>query len=476
MTQRANERGQEPLNNLSTLTSAKTLSDIAMRNRLAEERASSELRMRNISETERLMLMRQLASEGIKVSEDMTMDELARAKRDFLSTSADNQFRAIRAQVKMAKSEQKQAYDRIHSIASQTTMGGIGPEGKARRIEALRTALNDPAARLLPDKVREQLHAVLAEGKDPSTAVQSAVEQMQAFWTGKGWTESTRYANAAQFLQAYTAPLMTSTAESQRVELVGAMKLLDDSTKQVQTLMHDAWNHIGSKGGLLSQNLVDEFTADENHPPNNPADALGDIGGRGSDQFLSTDKGPRPVKSVPTGSTGVRPDAAPVPGAASTRSAFGVPATVSSPAAANAMFNPSGFQPGAIPNPFSKVISDEPSPFEAAQAANAAMRPSPGQIQAFRAATIAQSPRPTMGPQLLVQATPGERMQVENMVRAGLKSKGLDDDAIEQFLSESNQKLAQGDPQAVASANQLLNMVRSAAASPLGNPQAEAAQ
>src|SRR5579859_6596528 len=174
MTQAANERGQQPVANFSALMTGKSLSDLARRQHLQDvsserqyEQTSADLaskrRIKEYTEDERLRAVKEMADQGVPVKADMSMDDLAQAKRDFMTQRATTQLGVIQAQMGAAQSKQQQAFDTIHRIASAPNLGN-----KEQRIQALRTALNDPAAAKLPDSVRASLWNIISTNQDPA--------------------------------------------------------------------------------------------------------------------------------------------------------------------------------------------------------------------------------------------------------------------------------------------------------------------
>jgi hypothetical protein len=457
----ANVRGAEPLNNFSALMTGKSIADLARRQHLqdvASERGyeqtaaglSSKRRMKEDAEFERLRAVKEMADQGIPVRSDMTLDELASAKREFLTTKAGTQLDVIKSQMAQAQQKQKDAFDTIHRIASSPNLGN-----KEQRIQALRTALNDPAAAKLPDSVRSQLWNIVSTNQDPAKAVDTAVKGLQSYGGTKGlfsgFTTKDQLSNAQGFMQAYLGPLQASATETQKYDLAAAVRGLEDANKQAETLNQMAYAHIGANAAFLPKESMTDWTASAGHPadPNAVMD-----------------------KVVP------KPQAAPTPAAAPTAPqtrpfAGGQPSPMQqsmSDWAGTGGFAGTGNFPGGSTTQVPSFSDLATVTSNALSNDRPDLPPGAQEINAFRAATVAQSPRPGVGGTVLVQATPEERMKAENMVRMGLRAKGLPQDQIDQFISQANQKLQSGDAQAIQQANQLLNMVRSAGNSPLASP------
>jgi hypothetical protein len=461
MTERANAQGAQPLANFSALMSGRSqhLADLASERAYEQSaaEAGSQRRIREYTEDERLRAVKEMADQGVPVKSGMSMDELANAKRDFMTQRATTQLGLIQAQMDSARSKQQQAFDAIHRIAASPNLGT-----KEQRLQALRVALNDPSAARLPDSTRAALMATLAKGEDPAKQLDQAITEMGSSYFGskgsgifsafQGLTQSQRLGYAQAFQQAYLQALQPAASETQKTDLISAMKMLDDSSKQVEALNQQAFAHFGANAGFLPKEALSDWTA-KHGAPANPNDVMSAAGAnRPQVQAAAPRNAPPPTNPM----------------------APRAPAGADIQQSMNAMSATGGFAGRAnvpvsgvgIVNPFANVIPDEPSPLDTQQSAANAQPTTPGQVAAFRAATIAQSPRPGVGGTILVQATPQEKTKVETMVRAGLQAKGLSQPQIDAFISQSNDAIAKGNPTAIQSANQLLRLVRQSGQAP----------
>jgi len=455
------------LDNLTNLMTAKSFADRQRQQHLediASERgyeqtaaqAASKRRMAEENERERVLALRQMADQGIPVRSDMSLDEAASAKKEFMTQRAGTQLDLIKSQMEAAQDKQKQAFDTIHRIASTPNLGN-----KEQRIQALRNALNDPSAAKLPDSVRAQLWNVISTNQDPAKAVDQAVQGLHSYWGTQGlfsgFFTKDQLANAQEFLQAYLKPLQDSASETQKADLMGAMKALEDANRERQILVQQAYSHIGANAGFLPPSVIKD-TMKMLGPESNPNDVMKAV----SSNPAVTNPTAAPVTTAPQNPRPARPFNQTTP-IQQSMNAF----SDTGGFAGKANFAPDSGNPdtqGSIFSNVGTVLGD------AISGDRADLPPGPNEIQSFRAATRFMNPQPAVGPQQLVQATPQEKQQIELLVRSGLRQKGLPESQINQFIAQSNQKIQAGDPTAIQGANSLLKILRNASQSPLGLP------
>ena len=487
LNQEENARGAEPLANFSALMTGRSLANLARSQQLQdiasqrqfttqEQEQASKRRMAERAEDERLLAARQAAGEGIPgIDQNSSLADIASAKQRFLGNKASVQLDILDAQ----RSEAQQKQQRLMNEAIQSVYGGENDDprfAEARR-EALQSTLAGPSARVIPQDVRNQLQSILANNQDPRKAVNDTVRFLQdrglkyIGWLVPGYhTPDEAFSQASNFFNAYKTALDARVGTERQAELAVKLKAFDDANKQAEALNQQAWAHIGANAAFLPKETIQEWTS-KNGPPANPNSVF-------SPSDLSKPPGtanPNPSQySTPAGPPNTQAPAMPAPGApansgASVLPSFGPGGSIFSPTI-NTFRNPSPAPPLPISDESLANIAGMNRQVPALSGIRVNQPISRNDLATFAInKSLAGGPAGQPG-SALIPASPAEKAQVESLVRFGLKAKGFSDDQVEDFIAKGNQGVASGDPQAIATANQLLKMVRVGSAAPPASP------
>lgn len=481
--ERALARGAQPLEEFGNLMVGKSLGDLARSRHLEDvgsERqyeqgaavAAAKRRMAEQAETERLMTVRGLADQGVPIKADMTMDQLAKSKRQFMIDRATGQLAAYKSFAGAMQERQQKAYnDLLQTMASKAGT----PKDRA---EALQAALADPSARQIPDADRRQLQQMLISGKDPQTAVQQVVQRMQdrgSKWFG--WLPGMRgpgraFNEAESFFQAYTGALQARVGPQQMAEVQARMEEFRSANKEALVAKQQVLTHVLANRNFIPSDQAKE--AIDDHSSNDPnAIMAAAMANPNQDQFMGTDKGPKfgPPADEPPAPMITEPSP---PSLSDTMDSSGLVGAAKqlAPSFARTAAGTLGALVGPTTSAVASAIPGSVSALGDLAATGAkkvaGMFPTSGlDSQGINSLLFGPGKVDSQAPQQLMPATPAEEAQAQAIVRLGLKRKGMSDDQANQFIQSEKAKAMAGDQASIAGHNSILKMVRNANSNPL---------
>lgn len=258
----------------SRAQTALKLADIARQERRADIREqrdydtnaadlASKRRMKELNEVERLRLFQHYAEMGVNVESSDTVNQMNKKFRGFQQNRAENLLGHFTKQIEDNQARQQEA---IKGIQSTVTKRASTDQNR----RALIVTLSDPvASKYIPEKKRMELEKALLSGKDPDAAVQQVYDYMaKDYWFFKGSTP----ANAAAFYQKYLGEVNTSLDQSKQIDAAIFMKELDDLNRESREMSLQRDKHVSEFAPFLpKESLAATHTA---APPENPNDAF----------------------------------------------------------------------------------------------------------------------------------------------------------------------------------------------------------
>lgn len=234
--------------------------------------------MEAMREQENFRAQEAAAAEGLTNDDGTPIKDVGgygKAKKGRLVTSAIATADFLKNQMEALNEKQRNAVDNITKIASSPIGTGKGPEAAEQRRQALKSALESPAAKEVPDDLRAKLWGIVSSNGDPANVMDDVVQRMQKFWGSKGVRESTRYNNAATFLQAYLDPLKTTASATQQNQLAAAASVLQATNQEIERTVTKAQDHMASAAPFLPDSYKKDLIGIGGLK--NPAGALGDL-------------------------------------------------------------------------------------------------------------------------------------------------------------------------------------------------------
>ena len=253
---------------------ARKVQAAAFKNRMKEIEAQENFRVQELAAAEGL-----LNPDGTPIT---TVAQYAPAKRNRLQDSAVATSDFLTAQMDALNQKQASAVDNITRIASKPLTGGKDPADAAARREALKSALESPASKVLPDDIKRQLwNVALSDNLDPAKMIAETVQKMQSSYFGnKGITEgiyeTTRYNNAAGFLQAYLEPLRAQLSATQQNQLASAASVLQATNQEIERTSVEAQKHMAGAAAFLPGDYKKKLNGVFG-PSKNPLNAISDL-------------------------------------------------------------------------------------------------------------------------------------------------------------------------------------------------------
>lgn len=434
---------------LGELARSRQLDDLASQRAFdadAAEKASGR-RIKEYEEAERQRLIQRYAELGVDVKAGDTVESANRKYRTFMTNRSENLLDHFTSQLKSNAQAKREAMDRILSSTSKSA------DAQTNRA-ALESTLTDPGASAgLSSDQKNKLLKALRSGGDPDKAVKQVFDQMSNdYWFRKG-AAATR---ASGFYQKYLDEVNVRLDKTKQIDAATLMSQLNDLERQGQDIVVQRDKHIIEASPFLSKDSIAK--ASDFHPITPPADpnaAMKDL--------------PAPPKPTEAPKPAPVPVIAPAPAAEKgpelsmgetyDQSGLAGLAVSGVQKQVEAGRAPGGTAP-TLPSADAYRSAARAIPVEGVKPLLFGTGAPASTSPIARADVIENRGRIDAGlnqKQVLIPATPQEQVAVERLAR----DFGMD----EARMAKAKMLISAGDPQAIATANRMLLMVRRAAQS-----------
>jgi hypothetical protein len=432
---------QERLEDLATARQQR-LEDIADQQKFQEKsaEAAAKRRIKENREQERMRVISEAIKDGVTgVTEKDTETSIAEKRAKHNADKAERTLRVIEFQRTGLITKQQEAMDKVKEILSEPAIGN-----PALRREALRAALADPAAQDLPMETRRDLQKVVdSPTADPAAAMAKLAEAMQR----KGWGAGKRFEQWSAFSAAYMTGLEKYAVPQQQNSLALAVRNVDELGREAKEFGKLASQALVVQGEHLSASAFKDWMGRlGSEPPKDPT------------SVIKPTPVKAPVSAPPTPIVPVNPQT--ITDARPTSQVFeeeGVGGLVDRVAAgARSSDVPMSVKAGMARGVKQPQIPD-------AEGWNAFWNGAgkPASTNAISDAELMKGMMnvPPRGTPTLLPATTEEQAKIEQFAR----SLGMDDAR----MAKARAMINAGDPQAIATANRMLLLMRKASQSPL---------